>query len=767
MKTKKIAKVTLAFLMVLLTALSVAFISMNSVGAAETENEELLSTSMDKTNVTTSIRGNGIRIMWNRVSGAESYTVEYFEGDFPCRANQTWEIAESGITNSQYDKEEKRVYCAFLKAQYGKVYHFRVRTNLREHGWSISDTSNECPVFYTQKTKLSFANASNGIGIKVKWGSVTNAKNYRLFYRETTSNNWKYKDTTNNEYILSGSVNLGRTYAFQILPISSVVKADGDYSKVQCYLYTSQPSVSTSNKSNGIRVEWNKVAGAQKYEVYYRNKNTSNWSKTVTTNTFYPFLSAQSGETYVFQVRPVGSSEICGTYSGTKKWLYLSSPKNVSTSNRPNGIRVMWNKVAGAKKYRVYYRNSNTSTWNWTETTDTCYPFIDAQAGKAYAFQIRPIGPAGEGGVFSSVIVGTFFPTGPNAKPVVKLTNVMDGLRIEWEKTYYASAYDIYFRICDGNEKKEWTACKKNYTTCRGTRYEFKVFRDGPPNWKVTLGGTYEVQVIPVYEGINNTNYVNHSAVARIVYNPKRPTITVSNKPNGVRIEWNSVPDTKYYKVYCRPSSSSAWSILDVTTNNYHPYKTANAGIEYAFQVIAFYDSSEKYYAASDVDYITYFPVFDGTKFMNTLKDSEDNFGIIYQKYSDVTDDTDWCTLYLRYMLETKLDKRMSKAVGYNSFTDNWIDEAKNIVKTNGYTPKVGDIVFLYRGATAGHVGIVTAVRGSNITYISGNTGSANPAMSRVGLATTDWHYRSPYDADYKDPVAGYIPLSRYMTTPQ
>ena len=39
MKTKKIAKVTLAFLMVLLTALSVAFISMNSVGAAETENE--------------------------------------------------------------------------------------------------------------------------------------------------------------------------------------------------------------------------------------------------------------------------------------------------------------------------------------------------------------------------------------------------------------------------------------------------------------------------------------------------------------------------------------------------------------------------------------------------------------------------------------------------------------------------------------------------------------------------------------------------------
>ena len=653
MKTKKTAKVTLAFLMVLLTALSVAFISMNSVGAAETENEELLSTSMDKTNVTTSIRENGIRIMWNRVSGAESYTVEYFEGDFPCRANQTWEIAESGITNSQYDKEEKRVYYAFLKAQHGKVYHFRVRTNLREHGWSISDTSNECPpVFYTQKPKLSFANASNGNGIKVKWGSVTNAKNYRLFYRETTSNNWKYKDITNNEYILSGSVNLGRTYAFQIKPISSVVKADGEYSKVQCYLYTSQPSVSTSNKANGIRVEWDKVEGAQEYEVYYRNNNTSTWKSTKTTKTYYLFLSAQSGKTYVFQVRPVGSSKICDTISGTKTWLYLSQP-SVRTSNRPNGIRVTWNKVAGAKNYEVYYRNNNTSTWKSTERTNTFYPFIDAQAGKAYAFQIRPIGPAGEKGPFSSVIVGTFFPT--------------------------------------------------------------------------------------------------------------KLTITVSNKPNGVRIEWNNVPDTKYYRVYCRPSSSEKWSFLEATTNNYYPYKTANVGIEYAFQVKAVYDSSETDYVYSNVDYITYFPVFDGTKFMNTLKDSEDDLGIIYQEYSEVTYDTDWCTLYLRYMLETKLDKRMSKAVGYNSFTDNWIDKAKNIVKTNGYTPKVGDIVFLYRGDTAGHVGIVTAVRGSNITYISGNTGSADPAASRVGLATTDWHYRSPSAAGYNDPVAGYIPLSRYM----
>ena len=738
MKTKKTAKVTLAFLMVLLTALSVAFISMNSVGAAETENEELLSTSMDKTNVTTSIRENGIRIMWNRVSGAESYTVEYFEGDFPCRANQTWEIAESGITNSQYDKEEKRVYYAFLKAQHGKVYHFRVRTNLREHGWSISDTSNECPpVFYTQKPKLSFANASNGNGIKVKWGSVTNAKNYRLFYRETTSNNWKYKDITNNEYILSGSVNLGRTYAFQIKPISSVVKADGEYSKVQCYLYTSQPSVSTSNKANGIRVEWDKVEGAQEYEVYYRNNNTSTWESTKTTKTYYPFLSAQSGKTYVFQVRPVGSSKICGTFSGTKKWLYLSQP-SVSTSNKANGIRVEWDKVEGAQEYEVYYRNNNTSTWKSTKTTKTYYLFLSAQSGKTYVFQVRPVGSSKICDTISGTKTWLYL-----SQPSVRTSNRPNGIRVTWNKVAGAKNYEVYYR---NNNTSTWKSTERTNT--------FYPFIDAQ------AGKAYAFQIRPIGPAGEKGPF---SSVIVGTFFPTKLTITVSNKPNGVRIEWNNVPDTKYYRVYCRPSSSEKWSFLEATTNNYYPYKTANVGIEYAFQVKAVYDSSETDYVYSNVDYITYFPVFDGTKFMNTLKDSEDDLGIIYQEYSEVTYDTDWCTLYLRYMLETKLDKRMSKAVGYNSFTDNWIDKAKNIVKKNGYTPKVGDIVFLYRGATAGHVGIVTAVRGSNITYISGNTGSADPAASRVGLATTDWHYRSPSAAGYNDPVAGYIPLSRYM----
>ena len=146
MKTKKTAKVTLAFLMVLLTALSVAFISMNSVGAAETEMEELLAVPISSAHVTTSIRDNGIRILWDKVSGAKSYTVEYYEGDFVVGASPKWTIAESGITNSHYEEATGKVYYAFLKAQHGKVYHFRVTTYAYEHTRQPS-VSNVCMAF--------------------------------------------------------------------------------------------------------------------------------------------------------------------------------------------------------------------------------------------------------------------------------------------------------------------------------------------------------------------------------------------------------------------------------------------------------------------------------------------------------------------------------------------------------------------------------------------------------------------------------------------
>ena len=686
MKTKKTAKVTLAFLMVLLTALSVAFNSMNSVGAAETENEELLSTSMDKTNVTTSIRGNGIRIMWNRVSGAESYTVEYFEGDFPCGRDQTWTIAESGITNSQYDKDTGRVYYAFLKAQYGKVYHFRLRTNLREHGWSISDTSNECPVFYTQKTSVYLRDMSYLNAIRVSWTSIAGAKEYRLFYRLTNEKKWSNIRTTDTYCMFNAQA--GNSYAFQVFPIS-YVGAYGNYSDVkysEMYPFgnSAKPNVTLKNEEDGLLISWTKADLATGYNIYFReHRNDDIWGAPLEhiTKTQYKILYygpsdyyVDKGHYYDVQVIPVYEySENSELHNHSKVQTGMWYPNNktdapsyITLSNKPNGIRVEWGGVQGVDDYVVYYRihynDKETAPWRFYMVKGKCYyPLLldDLDAGSKWDIQVQAL---------------------PRCNGV--------------EASYSNVQYNHYY------------------------------YPD------------------------------NRTA---------KPSLRLSNKLNGVRLEWNEIPGAACYTVYYRPKSSAYWSSV-VTFRNYYPYLEAKAGTEYAFKIQAMAESNSGAASTdSDVDYITYFPAFDGTKFMDVLKDSEDDSGIIYQDYSEVSHDTDWCTPYVKYMLETKLDNRMSKALHYDSFTDNWIYNAQHVVKKNGYTPKVGDIVFLYRGATAGHVGIVTAVRGSNITYISGNTGSANPSWSRVGLATTDWHYRSPYAAGYNDPVAGYIPLSRYM----
>lgn len=572
-----------------------------------------------------------------------------------------------------------------MKAQHGKVYHFRVTTYAYEHTRQPS-VSNVCMAFYTQKTSVYLRDMSYLNAIQVSWTSVAGAKKYRLFYRLTNEKKWSSIDTTDTYYMFNAQA--GNSYAFQVLPISyagvygnySYVK----YSEMYPFGNSAKPYVKLENEWNGIEISWTKADLATGYDIYFR-EHGNNWEAPLRhiTETRYKILYygpsdyyVSKGHYYDVQVIPVYKySENSELHNHSKVQTIMwypnnktDAPSNITLSNKPNGIRVEWDGVQGVDDYVVYYRihynDKETAVWRFHMVKGKCYyPLLldDLDAGSRWDIQVQAL---------------------PRCNGV--------------EASYSNVQYNHYY-------------------------------------------------------------YPNNRTA--------KPSLRLSNKSNGVRLEWNEIPGAACYTVYYRPKSSKYWSSV-VTFKNYYPYLEAKAGTEYAFQIQAMAESNSGADSTySDVDYITYFPVFDGTKFMNTLKDSLGHNGAVYQDYCKVSRDTDWCTLYMKYMLETKLDKRLAKALYYDSFTDNWIYNARHVVKTNGYTPKVGDIVFIYYGSTAGHVGIVTAIRGNTIDYISGNTKNDSPSLSVVSTNPVKYSFRGPYNYDY--PVAGYIPLSQYMTEPK
>lgn len=678
MSTKKTTvQIILGFFTVLLTALGVVFFLVPSVGAAEVESEESVSSSLSSAHVTTSIRNNGIRVMWEKVNGAKSYSVDYCQGDnLGKQVDRKWIRAKNGITD---------LYYPFLQAQYGEVYHFRV-TAYAYDPLRTPSVSNTCVAFYTQKPNLFVANEIDNI--RINWQSITNAKKYRFFYREPNlTQKWKSIDTTDTSYFFPA--NPGKTYQFQVLPIS-YSGVYGNYSHVNTREFFpsgkgTKPSVSLINTYEGLRIDWNGVARAYAYDIYFRKHGYKEWYKCGeridrTQYTIYWYgpsdCYVSAGHEYDVQVVPVyngtANKNLVNHSSVVSKMWYpgnkTDAPTNITLSNKSNGIRVEWDGVQGVDDYVVYYRmhynDKETALWRFHVVKDKCYyPLLldDLDAGSRWDIQVRAL---------------------PRCNGV--------------EASYSNVQYNHYY-------------------------------------------------------------YPNNRTA--------KPSLRLSNKSNGVRLEWNEIPGAACYTVYYRPKSRAYWSSV-VTFKNYYPYLEAKAGTDYAFQVQAMAESNSGAKSTySKVQFITYFPVFDGTKFMNTLKDSLGHNGAVYQDYCKASRDTDWCTLYMKYMLETKLDKRLAKALYYNNFADSWVYNARNIVKQDGYTPKVGDIVFIYYGSSAGHVGIVTAIRGNTIDYISGNTKNDSPSLSVVSTNSVKYSFRGPYNYDY--PVAGYIPLSQYMTEPK
>ena len=187
--------------------------------------------------------------------------------------------------------------------------------------------------------------------------------------------------------------------------------ADVNWTAQSSTLPGAKPALTLSNKSNGIRAEWNKINGATKYIVYYKKNADSKWSSTETANTYYPLLKLAAGTQYAVQVQPVfGASK--GLYSSVARLVYQptgstsSTPTPTMTRTGSNGLRVSWPAVSGADKYILYYK-VESGAWSTFELPYTYADFTPMVKGVKYSFQLQPV-KGGTKGAYSKVAAITY-----------------------------------------------------------------------------------------------------------------------------------------------------------------------------------------------------------------------------------------------------------------------------------------------------------------------------------------------------------------------
>ena len=411
MKSKKLASIVLSVLM-----LASAFTVPITANAATTTVEQTSSKNLDTPKITkTENVYGGVKLSWNKVNGAEKYRVYY-------KSRTGWKRMGETTSTSFIDKDVTS----------GKSYTYTVRC--------ISANSKRFTSGYDSKGTRATYVASPEITkleniygkTKITWNKVNGAEKYRVYVRR--NNKWtRFCDTTSNS-ATDTIVTSGKTYTYTIRCInSSATKFTSGYNAGgKSVEYIAAPELIKIEGSNeGVKLTWNKPAGSVKYRAYRRGSN--GWTRlTETTNASYTDKSAKAGNNYTYTVRCLTSDSkrfTSGFNSNGKSFKLLTTP-NVKASASDESVKLSWDKVNGAEKYRVYYKGSK----GWTrmvDTTSTSYIDKDVSSGRNYTYTVRCINSSAtkftSGYDSKGVTVTT--PVKPSVKPT-KTTIKLDKTKV-------------------------------------------------------------------------------------------------------------------------------------------------------------------------------------------------------------------------------------------------------------------------------------------------------------------------------------------------
>ena len=318
----------------------------------------------------------GVKISWNKSSGAEQYRVYY-------KGSKGWTRMVDTTSTSYIDKDVSS----------GKNYTYTVRCiNSSATKFTSGYDSKGTKATFIAAPKITKAESVDG-GVKISWNKSSGAEQYRVYYKG--SKGWtRMVDTTSTSYI-DKDVSSGKNYTYTVRCInSSATKFTSGYdSKGTKATFIAAPKITKAESvDGGVKISWNKSSGAEQYRVYY--KGSKGWTRMVdTTSTSYIDKDVSSGKNYTYTVRCLNKSKnkfTSGYDSKGKSIKYVAAPEISKTESTYNSITLNWDNVNGAEKYRVYRKGEK----GWTrlfDTTSTTFTDTNLYADTEYTYTVRCI----------------------------------------------------------------------------------------------------------------------------------------------------------------------------------------------------------------------------------------------------------------------------------------------------------------------------------------------------------------------------------------
>ncbi|MBQ3610703.1 MAG: hypothetical protein IJA01_00350 [Firmicutes bacterium] len=347
-------------------------------------------------------------------AGTVYYTVEYSKGDTAPEGIEP----KAGGTIYNYDK-----YGHSNPPVLEKEGTYTVKVKVTGYGLRDSETTTFTyrvkDIDSPEKIEKLTAARNTYNSIKLSWSKSDEADGYEIRRKDANNSEQIVVASTEETSYIDKELITGLEYEYTVMPYKQLDSGQKVYTSgisAKATPYLTKPTLSSvSRKSySSIQVKWNKIAGADGYELsrydavtkkYSLVKDIKDGSIISLTNT-----SLKTGRKYTYKVRAYrlleDGTKVYSSYSSTKAATpYLTKPTVKLTAGK-KAVTVKWNKIAGASGYKIYRSTKKSSGYKLVKTikkgSTVSWKNTKLKKSKRYYYKVKAYRVVNKKNVYSS-----------------------------------------------------------------------------------------------------------------------------------------------------------------------------------------------------------------------------------------------------------------------------------------------------------------------------------------------------------------------------
>jgi len=402
-----------------------------------------------------------------------------------------YEIHRADSIDGTYKKmytQKSTTYTNTNDITLGTTYYYKVKAIHENVEANSAFSEIQASVHSLAQPVVTAGNRESDGKPQLKWSALEGAVKYEIYRSASKDGEFTKTYTTAKTTYTNTKAEPGKTYYYRVKALHQIPEASSVESEpveVKCLFASLTAKASNRDTDGKPTVTWNTIEGAEQYEIYraLSEDGTYKKMKTVTTES-YTNTSAKVGKTYYYKVKAIGNVSEDGepifsqVVYGTCR---LPQPVTKISNQASDGkIKLSWDKIEGADKYKIYVSTKKNGTYKRLNTkTGTSCVHTKAVAGQRYYYKVKAIYADNEEG--DSAYSSPVYRVCDLARPTITLSRRdSDGkTKITWKKVEGASQYVIYYATSkNGTYKKLSTKTGTVHTHTKGvsgTTYYYKV----------------------------------------------------------------------------------------------------------------------------------------------------------------------------------------------------------------------------------------------------------------------------------------------------